>query len=302
MGRKANFRREYIQMLNSHDCRGQSKHAAKLEKLRAAKSQNIPYTPVRGIYSSATMDTYRKACSQFSSFLREKHPEVRKFSDGQEYIAEWLTSLEGSHSAWTLTTYAEGVCCAYSIQKADINFKFPQRKRENIIRSRDRVSYHDTAPRYADARLFCMATGARRGGITRVRKEDIRQRGDGTYEVFFREKNNMSGWRQVLPEYQEEVLRIFRDSPGYRTPNGETRLFPKSAFPQELHSCRAEYCCRLYEYYEKLNTFNTGEIYYCRGDMKGMSFDKGILAECSRQMFHSRLDVIVSNYLYLFNK
>lgn len=300
MGKKANFKREYTQMLLAHDRRGQSKHAAKMENLKAAKENNTPYQPVRGIYSTATLDTYKKACSQFSNFLRETHPEVKRFHDGQQYIAEWLMSMENSHSAWTLTTYAEGVCCAYSIQKSNIDFKFPQRKRENIIRSRDKLSQRDSAPKYADARLFCTATGARRGGITKVRKEDIRQRDDGTYEVFFREKNNISGWRQVLPEYQEEVLRIFRESPGYRTPNGEIRLFPKSALPQELHSCRAEYCCKLYEYYESQNTFSTGEIYYCRGNMKGLSFDKGILAECSRQMFHSRLDVIVSNYLYMF--
>lgn len=302
MGKKANFKREYTQMLLAHDCRGQSKHAAKMENLKAAKEKNTSYQPVRGIYSSATLDTYKKACEQYGNFLRESHPEVKKFRDGQQFIKEWLESMESTHSAWTLTTYAEGVCCAYSIQKADIGFKFPQRKRADIKRSRKDLSYNDSSPKYADARLFCKATGARRGGITKVRKEDLRQREDCTYEVFFREKNNMSGWRQVLPQYQEEILRIFKESPGYKTPNGELRLFPKSAFPQELHSCRAEYCCRLYEYYEKQKVFATGKLYHCRGDMKGLSFDRGILAECSRQMFHSRLDVIVTNYLYMFHR
>lgn len=301
MGKKANFKREYTLMLESHNHIGQSKHAAKLEKLRQAKENNTPYQPVRGIYSSATMNTYKKACSQYSNFLREHHPEVKKFADGKPYISEWLSSLENDHSAWTLTTYAEGVCCAYSMSKSDIDFQFPKRKRENIERSRkSSLSYKDSDQKYDDARLFCMATGARRCGIMRVRKDDIRQKEDGTYEVFFREKNRMSGWRQVLPEYQDEVLRIFKESPGYQTPNGEVRLFPKSAFPDELHRYRGIYCCKLYQYYEQNRKYETGELYHCRGDMKGLTFDKGILTECSKQMFHSRLDVVVTNYLYHF--
>lgn len=301
MSKKSNFKREYISLLESHNHIGQSKHAAKLEKLKQAKSHDIPYKPVRGIYSSATMKTYRKACEQFSSFLREKHPELKRFSDGKPYIAEWLTGLEDTHSAWTLATYGMALCSAFSMEKKDIGFQFPKRKRENIVRSRkDYPSYKDSDPKYDDARLFCMATGARRGGIMKVRKGDIRQKEDGTYEVFFREKNNMSGWRQVLPEYQDEVLRIFNESRGYKMPNGEVRLFHKSALPDELHSYRGIYCCKLYEYYEQNNLYATGEMYHCRGDMKGLTFDKGILRECSKQMFHSRLDVIVTNYLYHF--
>ena len=302
MGKKANFQREYTQMLNLHDCRGQSKHAVKMQKLKEAKEQGILYEPVRGIYSSTTMQTYKQACSLFSKYLRENHPEVKRFKDGKKYIGEWLTTLEASHSAWTLTTYGMGLCCAYDINKSDIGFKFPKRKRENIIRSRDGLSFRDSDLKYRDAQIFCAGTGARRCGITRVRKDDIRQREDGLYEVFFREKNNMTGWRLVLPEFQEEILRIFNESPGYKMQNGEMRLFPKFALPQELHSYRALYCCKLYEYLDQLHIYNTGEIYHCRGDMKGLSFDKGVLAECSSQMFHSRLDVIVTNYLYLFNK
>ena len=292
LGKRANFKREYNQLLNSQCHFGESKHLAK-QKLSQGEH-------VRGIYSKTTLRTYQKSCEQFSSYLRENHPEVKKFIQGKPYIAEWLESLKDSHSAWTLATYASGVCSAYQIPKEDIDFDFPKRKRENIIRSRTPLSYHDSDPKYDDVRLFCLATGARRIGAIRVRKSDIRQKEDGTYEVFFREKNNMEGWRQVLPQYQEQVLRIFNDSPGYKTPNGELRLFRKNSFPQELHSNRAAYAKELYLYYEELGTYTTGEKYYCRGDMAGLVLDKGILKQVSEQLFHHRLDVVVSNYLYLF--
>lgn len=292
MGKKANFRREYNQMLSTQIHFGESKHLAK-QKLEGNKQ-------VRGIYSKTTLRTYQKACEQFSIFIRTHHPEVKKFSQGKPYIEEWLESLKDSHSAWTLATYASGVCSAYQMNKSDIDFDFPKRQRKDIIRSRHPLSYHDSDPKYDDVILFCKATGARRIGAMRVRKTDIRQRKDGTYEVFFREKNQMEGWRQVLPQYQDQVLQLFNESPGYLTQNNELRLFRKNSFPNELHSYRASYAKELYLYYEGLGKYGTGETYHCRGDMAGINFDKGILKQVSEQLFHHRLDVVVSNYLYGF--
>lgn len=298
MGKRANFRREYNQLLSPHICFGQSKHAAKQEMIKEAKENNTPYKSVKGIYSKATLKTYQKACEQFSSFLRTNHPEIKRFSKGRPYIEEWLESMKDNHSAWTLATYSSGVACAFNISKTDIKFDFPERSRENIIRSRKKISYRNSDPKYDDVITFCKATGARRGGVLRVTKNDIRQREDGTYEIFLKEKNKMSGYRQILPEYQDEVLRIINESPGYLAPNGENRVFRKNMLPTELHSNRAFYACKLYDYYEKLGTHTSGEKYYCRKDMKGIVFDKGILQAVSEQLFHHRLDVVVTNYLY----
>lgn len=297
MGKKSNFKREYNQLLSQNIHFGESKHAAKQQMLKQAKETNAPCEPVKGIYSKTTLRTYQKSCEQFSSFLRTNHPEIKRFSNGRPFIEEWLESLKDSHSAWTLATYASGIACAYSISKTDIAFDFPKRSRENIVRSRENVSYRNSDPKFEDAITFCKATGARRCGVLRFTKNDIRQRDDGTYEVFLKEKNGMTGYRQVLPEFQEEVLRIINESPGYLTPSGEKRVFRKNMLPTELHSNRAFYACRLYDYYEKQG-YATGEKYYCRKDMKGIVFDKGILKAVSEQMFHHRLDVVVTNYLY----
>lgn len=285
-------------MLNEHIYFGVSKHAIKQQRIKESKENNTPYKPIKGIFSKTTLKTYQKACEQFSTYLRTKHPEVKRFENGKPYIEEWLESLKDSHSAWTLATYGSGVACAFNISKKDIEFNFPVRGRENISRSRDKTSYKNSDPKYEDAITFCRATGARRCGVLRVTKNDIRQKDDGTYEIFLREKNGMSGYRQVLPEFQEDVLRIINESPGYLTPNGENRVFKKNMLPTELHSNRAFYACQLYDYYEKLGTYATGEKYYCRKDMKGIVFDKGILKAVSEQLFHHRLDVVVTNYLY----
>lgn len=300
MGKKSNFKREYNQLLNSQTHFGESKHIAKQALLAKAKEENASPAHVKGIYSKSTLKTYQKACEQYSKFLRAVHPEIKRFSGGSTFISEWLESLKNTHSAWTLATYASGVACAYGMNKSDINFDFPKRKRANITRSRGHESHRDSDPKYDDVKVFCKATGARRGGVLRVTKNDIRKREDGTYEVFLKEKNGMSGWRQVLPAFQDDVLRIFEKSHGYQLPNGELRVFRKNLLPAEMHSNRAYYACELYKYYESLGKYTTGEKYYCRCDMQGFVFDKGILKAVSEQMFHHRLDVIVTNYLYDF--
>ena len=297
MGKKSKMKGEYISLLKKQDHIGESKHLAKLNM----REQNARYEPVKGIYSTSTFNTYMKCCKLYSEFLREKHPEVRSFSEGKNYISEFINT-KSELSAWTQATYASGLCSAYNIQKSEIDYKFPERKRENITRSRECRSYRDSDPKYEDAKIFCKSTGARRCGIVRVTKSDIREKEDHSLEVFLKEKNGMSGWRMVLPEFQKDIKRIFEEAPGYRTSNGELRLFRKNALPTELHSCRAEYVCSLYTYYATEGNYTSGDLYYCRGDMCGTVFDKGILKKISLDVFHHRLDVVVTNYLYNYKK
>lgn len=91
-------------MLNEHIFFGVSKHAIKQQRIKESKENNTPYKPIKGIFSKTTLKTYQKACEQFSTYLRTKHPEVKRFENGKPYIEEWLESLKDSHSAWTLAT------------------------------------------------------------------------------------------------------------------------------------------------------------------------------------------------------
>lgn len=137
-------------MLNEHIFFGVSKHAIKQQRIKESKENNTPYKPIKGIFSKTTLKTYQKACEQFSTYLRTKHPEVKRFENGKPYIEEWLESLKDSHSAWTLATYGSGVACAFNISKKDIEFDFPVRGRENISRSRDKTSYKNSDPSFAE--------------------------------------------------------------------------------------------------------------------------------------------------------
>ena len=51
----------------------------------------------------------------------------------------------------------------------------------------------------------------------------------------------------------------------------------------------------LYAYFDSRGDVATGEIYHCKKDMIGHSYDKGILQAVSYNLQHSRNNVVVSN-------
>lgn len=144
---------------------------------------------------------------------------------------------------------------------------------------------------------FVRATGARRGGLIHLTKDDLREQ-DGKLEIHLREKNGMERWARIDPSKEDFVKEIFKENKGVEI-NGEVRLFNKNDINscQELHSCRSEYAVRMYSVFEK-EGYGNNQLYHCRKDMKGISFDKGILKEVSENLGHHRLDVVVSHYLY----
>lgn len=64
-----------------------------------------------------------------------------------------------------------------------------------------------------------------------------------------------------------------------------------------LNNVTAYYAADLYRYFEKRGDVETGEIYYCKKDLAGVSYDKGILEEISYNLQHSRNNVVVT-YLW----
>ena len=61
---------------------------------------------------------------------------------------------------------------------------------------------------------------------------------------------------------------------------------------------RARYANDLYSYYEGQGVAS-GKLYHCRKERAGQVYDKEILMAVSRNLGHSRCDVVVSHYLYM---
>ncbi len=74
-------------------------------------------------------------------------------------------------------------------------------------------------------------------------------------------------------------------------PSNETvfKVIPKNL---DIHSYRAEFSCT---WYEKLAR---KEKYYCRGDKKGVVFDRRAMLQVSKMLRHERIYVIATHYLW----
>lgn len=208
-------------------------------------------------------------------------------------------------SAWTIRTRVYALCSVYD---ADYTTLFgvdrlPARHRADIRRGRAVCARNDRfhAVHHEDARLLARACGARRGGLLGLAASDLLVDTDGQLRIHLLEKGGKERDALVLPQYADAVQEIFArygEGQGAVT-GGVRRLLPRAALPKDmpLHYLRALYAQELYRYYEAQGAA-TGQLYYCRGDRKGQSYDKGVLMAVSRNMGHSRCDVVVSHYLY----
>lgn len=299
MSKKSRMVHESIIKLQSKTKYGQSKDALKKqERERADKAGERP-RPIEGIFSTSTYNSYVKVSKTFVSWVVQFHPEVKRLEDCKEYVKEFLSvkELEGK-SPWTLGLYGSTCGNLFDCSKNDFGYDYPTRSRQAIIRTRNEHSSDKHPERYKDIIRFAKATGCRRAGLLRLRPTDFRTNSRGELEVFKREKGGIKRWCLVVPS-EATFVKEYVSKCEPRRIDGEDRLFSKSQLPDgSIHDCRADYTKALYEYFQERGDVATGEKYCCRGDMLGLHYDKGILAECSYNLCHSRNSVVISHYMY----
>ena len=296
MGKKSNLMHQAIKQLNKQKKFGESKFDAKKAARQSGES-----TAVRGIYSTATYNSYVKVCKQFITETLANHREVKNFADCRQYVAEFLQAKEEQGvSAWTLGLYGSALASAYGCGKKDFDYNYPVRSRANIKRCRGISSsdYRHPEEKWDTAKLILKATGCSRMEVLRLRKEDFRETNDGNLEAYKRGKGGIERWCLVNPKYKDDLKEYLKTAETHSI-NGEDRLFLKAQLPQgSIHDLRADYAKDLYQYFENRGDVATGKIYHCRADMIGHSYDKGILQAVSYNLQHSRNNVVVSNYLW----
>ena len=92
---------------------------------------------------------------------------------------------------------------------------------------------------------------------------------------------------------------------------GDGKVFKKIPSNADTHSYRADYAKSLYNMLARpidkipFDSVNKGtgrkyqsEVYVCRGEKKGVKYDRRAMLQVSRALGHNRVSVIASNYLY----
>ena len=177
-----------------------------------------------------------------------------------------------------------------------MGIELPERRREDITRSRHEVSRdsHYNLLRHTDLYTFLHATGMRRCEVEKVRPQDVSA--DGT-SVHIVGKGGKHRDIDILPKYIETIQRIAADAEA----EGKRRIFGKVSENLDVHAIRREFAQELYQYYVSAGQFDydgkRNPIYHCRGDKAGTWYYRGAMLRVSRQMGHKREDVIAISYL-----
>ena len=140
---------------------------------------------------------------------------------------------------------------------------------------------------------FGRCTGLRRRELSRIRGSALSEIGGSFYLSV---KDGTKGKRERTvritgtPEEVALVVRLCRES-------GDRRIFPRVPHNMDEHSYRREYANRIYQFYKRpLWALSRNQKYYCRGDLRGVVYDRRALYRASEALGHSRLCIIPSNY------
>lgn len=305
MSRKSKLQHQFINELKKECKFGESKHKAKQKAREEAAKNHEKFKQVKGIFSHRCYEDYKKSVGTYVNWVCKNHSEVKTMEQARRYIPEYVDGLrDKGMSEWTVHSYVYALRSAFHCEVSDLGVELKTRSRADVIRNRDAAdSALRNDERYEKVVALAKATGARRMELLRLRREDFRERTDcngnktGELEVYKRGKGGIERWCLVDPKYNDFVRELIATAPTYNF-NGEDRLLRKADLPARLpiHDCRSDYACSLYDYYMEHGRA-TGEIYSCRKDLKGIHYDKGVLAAVSWDLQHSR-DSIVIDYLW----
>ena len=297
MSRYSKIRKELVDNIKQQVRFGESKHEAKKQAIREARENGERFTAIQGIYSYTTLNCYIEETERFVRWAVTRF-NCKDEKSAKQYVRNYLKDNIDRHlSAWTIHTRAFALACAFQCPVRDFGVELPKRERKHIVRSRlhTKTDEQTKADKYERIREFARATGARRGGLMRLRACDLREREGGGLEVHLLEKGGKHRWARVNPN-REGIVRYFFDRARER---GENALvFDRRELSKRLdiHACRGEYTREMYAVYEAENC-GSGRLYKCRNERRGDVYDKGILLLVSKDLGHSRCDVVVNHYM-----
>ncbi len=201
-------------------------------------------------------------------------------------------------SAYTIRRDAAGIAKMYRCRTTELGAELPIRRRGDITQHRrDTTSGQFSEVRNADLVALCKATGLRRREVVQLRPEDICRHPDGSVSVHVTQGK---GGR-------ERTITALNDVPVILAEKAfaEGREFVISHIPNRapIHQYRADFARADYvRRARNIETLKENEIYRCRkagihDTMGGKCFDRQAMLETSKQLGHSRLDVM-THYLY----
>jgi integrase len=248
------------------------------------------------IHSHGTRNAYQQHVMAFIQWARSNY-EVRRLSvldeRADELVTEYLSErLDAGKSPYTLQAERSALRMFFNNRQFAENVIIPERKGENITRSRrpTKRSREFRPANWQPLIKFLQATGLRDAEVKRLQAEDILEHGPetGGPEITIK-KGRAKGGRPrqvpVLPGREQDVLPL-REG---RDP--QERVFPR--IPSRLHAQehRRSYAQAYYQY------LSGRELPPRQGRLKRSDYDEAAVLQVSQALGHNRKDVVLRNYL-----
>ena len=267
--------------LDSKLCIGQSKHMAKI-----AGVEN------QGIYSWGTYQSYTKHLNYFVDFCKSNFG-CRTLEECRSYADDWLQrNIDRGLSPYTLKLEVSALSKLYGCSSTDF-IPTASRHRSNISRSRLDVKRDKN---FSEAKNkpfveFCRSTGLRRSELKALTGDKLVFK-DGHYMLHVTE-GTKGGRERYVPIVGNvaNVVDLMKAA-------GTGKVFSKVNSNADIHGYRSEYAVRVYQSCARdIKSLSRKEIYYCRGDLKGVKYDRQAMLVASRALGHNRISVIAGHYL-----
>lgn len=313
------LKHQIVEKLNSLTRYGQSKHQEKkFQKAKAhaeGKHWNPSQTP--GIFSGVTRHAYQRVAIQFARWEKEHHPEQRHLAQiPLAHVAEYIQErIDRGLSAWTINLDASALAKVMDCHLTDIPVIRPERRREDIKRSRGPVKDF-CEKRHSDIVKFSKNCGMRaHKELAMVKPDNIFERDNHVYVKVENGKGGKSRITKVL-EGSEQFFLDLRDR---AQAEGREVLFFHIPCRAPIHAYRREYAQNLYREIEQklanrdqetIREYNAAYAQWKERNShghRGMSdtiqckdgteWDRTICFMVSENLGHSREDVVVTNYL-----
>lgn len=287
MGREKSLVYQVRDQLDAMAAYGESRHRAKKAGEAAGK-----------IFSFRSMQTYKKLCERFvkwcrEHFRRETGGKLRTLEDCRPHASDYLRAKqEEGCTAATLKTMRAALRKLYQDPKLCEDVKIDDMRRRDVVRSRESVGMdkHFSESRNAALVAFCRATGLRRHELEALRRDNpLRRDEDGTYWLC--EIHGKGGRVRDVRILDPAVVLPLMDGSG-------GKVFEKVHAAADVHGYRREYAQMLYAQLARdTGTLRGRERYWCRGEAKGMCFDRDAARQVSQSLGHNRENVTVDRYL-----
>jgi len=293
MGRYGSLKYQVIEHMKDISRIGESKHQAKQEEKARCKREGEAWNPskVPGIFSYCTFQTYKSQCMRFIEYVKNNYPGINRMSKiTPEHVNEYMRSLKDKNrSPWTIQTAAASISKVFDIRTTE---ELPKRNLDDISRSRGNREHdkHIDLSKYQKHIDFAEGCGCRREGLSKVRPQDIKERGNDVY-VTLTEKGGKTRDAKVLDTHKERVLEIKREA----EQQGKKKVFDRVPQRLDVHEHRRNYANNLYiEFLERYKGQYSNKKYRTKD---GRTYNRDGCNYVSKNLGHNRAGIAPAHYL-----